>query len=193
MTTICLIRHGETDWNVERRLQGMTDIPLNPRGVQQAEACSAYLASSSYDVLISSPLKRAKKTAEIINQQLHLPLQLMDQFKERYFGDAEGMGYEARRIAYPDKNYPKQENKEDFQARIMKGLQEVTRLYPHQRVLLVAHGAVINTILTTFSGNEHILENNRLMNGCISNIYFENETWNVEDVNRTAHLPNFFQ
>jgi len=190
MTTICLIRHGETDWNVERRLQGTTDIPLNARGIQQAEACSNYLASFSYNVLISSPLKRAKETAEIINQQLHLPLQLMDDFQERYFGDAEGMSYEARRTAYPAKNYPNQEKKEDFHERIMKGLQKVNQLYPDKQVLLVAHGAVIKAILTTFSGNEHILENNMLMNGCISNIQFEKEKWNIKDFNQTAHLPH---
>jgi|SRR5690625_2034765 len=190
MTAICLIRHGETDWNVERRLQGMTDTTLNARGVQQAEACSEYLASSSYDVLISSPLNRAKETAEIINQQLQLPLQLMDEFKERSFGSAEGMSYEARRTAYPDKNYPGQEKKEDFRERIMKGLQEVTQLYPDKQVLLVAHGAVIKAILTTFSGNEHFLENNWLMNGCISNIQFEKEKWNIKDFNWTGHLPN---
>jgi uncharacterized phosphatase len=168
----------------------MTDTPLNARGVQQAEACSEYLASSSYDVLISSPLKRAKQTAEIINQQLQLPLQLMDEFKERSFGSAEGMSYEARRSAYPVKNYPGQEKKEDFHARIMNGLQDVNQSYPEKQVLLVAHGAVIKSILTIFSGNEHILENNWLMNGCISNIQFEKEKWNIKDFNQTAHLPN---
>jgi len=188
LTTICLVRHGETDWNVERRLQGTTDTPLNSTGVKQAQACSVYLASSSYDVLITSPLKRARQTAEIINQQLHLPLQVMTEFKERHFGEAEGMSYEARRSLYPDKNYPNQEEEDDFHERIMTGLQHVNQLYPDQKVLLVSHGAVIKAILKTFSDQENILENDRLMNGCISNIQFHNEKWNVKDFNRTAHL-----
>jgi uncharacterized phosphatase len=106
MTTICLIRHGETEWNAAGILQGTTDIPLNAKGVKQAEACSVYLASSSYDVLISSPLKRAKQTAEIINQKLGLPFHTMSEFQERAFGAAEGMTYEARRAEYPKKKLP---------------------------------------------------------------------------------------
>jgi uncharacterized phosphatase len=190
MTTICLIRHGETDWNVTRRLQGTTDVPLNARGVKQAEACRTYLSSSSYDVLITSPLKRAKQTAEIINQQLQLPLHIMDDFKERSFGEAEGMSYDDRRAVYPEKNYPNQEEEEDFHQRIIAGLWKVTQSYSDQKVLLVNHGAVIKAILQTFSTDKNILENDRLMNGCISNIHFENDKWNIKDFNRTAHLPN---
>lgn len=189
MTTICLIRHGETAWNAAGKLQGTTDIPLNNRGIKQAEACGAYLAASEYDVLISSPLQRAKQTAEIINEQLDLPLHVMDDFKERSFGDGEGMTYDKRRTVYPEKHYPNQEMKADFHQRIMTGLQEVSQRYPNQRVLLVAHGAVIKAILRTFSDNEHLLENDRLMNGCISNIKFEKDTWNIKDFNRTSHLP----
>jgi len=190
MTTICLIRHGETEWNAARRLQGRTDIPLNARGVKQAEACSVYLAASSYDVLITSPLKRAKQTAEIINHKLDLPLHEMEDFQERSFGDAEGMTYEERRAIYPEKNYPNQEDTEDFRRRIMEGFQKVTQLYSDQKVLLVNHGAVIKEILKAFSNDDNILEGDRLMNGCISNIHFENEKWNVKDFNRTAHLPS---
>ncbi len=189
MTTICLIRHGETEWNAAGILQGTTDIPLNAKGVKQAEACSVYLASSSYDVLISSPLKRAKQTAEIINQKLGLPFHTMSEFQERAFGAAEGMTYEARRAEYPKKNYPGQEREEDFHKRIMMGLQKVTELYPGQKVLLINHGAVIKAILKAFSGDDNILEGDRLMNGCISDIHFENEKWKIKDFNRTAHLP----
>lgn len=192
MTTICLIRHGETDWNAAGRLQGKTDIPLNYTGVKQAEACGTFLTSSHYDVLITSPLKRARQTAEIINQLLHLPLIVMDDFAERYFGDAEGMTYDERRTSFPDKNYPNQEETEDFLNRIMTGLQEINQSYPNQKVLLVAHGAVIKAILTHFSEDDTLIPQNRLMNGCISNIHFEKEKWNVKDFNRTEHLNTLF-
>ncbi|OZU89426.1 histidine phosphatase family protein [Virgibacillus indicus] len=188
MTTICLIRHGETDWNAAGRLQGKTDIPLNSKGVKQAEACSTFLTSSHYDVLITSPLKRARQTAEIINQLLHLPLLVMDDFAERYFGDAEGMTYDERSFAFPDKNYPNQEGKEDFSNRIMTGLQHINQSYPDQKVLLVAHGAVIKSVLKAFADDDVSIGENRLMNGCISNIQFENKKWNVKDFNRTEHL-----
>ncbi|PAV28447.1 histidine phosphatase family protein [Virgibacillus profundi] len=192
MTTICLIRHGETDWNAAGRLQGKTDIPLNTTGMKQAEACSTYLTSSSYDVLITSPLKRARQTAEIINNLLHLPFVVMEDFAERYFGDGEGMTYDERRMAFPDKNYPKQEETEDFLNRIMTGLKKINQSYPDQKVLLVAHGAVIKAILAAFSEDDTLIPQNRLMNGCISNIHFENEKWNVKDFNRTEHLNKLF-
>lgn len=63
-TSICLIRHGETDWNVLGKVQGRTDIPLNSTGIVQAEKCAELLKLSKWDVIITSPLKRAKETAE---------------------------------------------------------------------------------------------------------------------------------
>lgn len=96
ISSICFIRHGQTDWNKQGRLQGKTDIPLNDTGRKQAEACGKFLNAADYDVLICSPLQRAKETAQIINLHLILPLIEMDDFKERSFGDAEGMTMEER-------------------------------------------------------------------------------------------------
>lgn len=69
---ICLVRHGETEWNSEGILQGKTDIPLNDLGIQQAEECADYLSQFQWDVVITSPLKRAKQTAEIINKKINV-------------------------------------------------------------------------------------------------------------------------
>src|SRR5690606_40156857 len=91
ITTICLIRHGETDWNAQRRIQGRTDIPLNEKGIQQARECRDFLKNSEWDVIITSPLKRAKQTAEIINEALNIDLIEMDDFIEKSFGDVEGV------------------------------------------------------------------------------------------------------
>lgn len=67
---IYLIRHGETDWNVERKIQGQTDIPLNSNGKQQAEEAANEIANLKIDRIISSDLSRAKETAEIINKKV---------------------------------------------------------------------------------------------------------------------------
>lgn len=96
MTTIYLVRHGETNWNAEKRMQGQTDIPLNDKGEQQATLCGAALKPEDYDVVISSQLQRAKRTAEIINQYLGLPFEVMEDFAERHFGDAEGLTFDER-------------------------------------------------------------------------------------------------
>ena len=68
MTKLCLVRHGETDWNSLGILQGRKDIPLNDTGILQAEECRELLKSTNWDVFITSPLKRTMETAEIINK-----------------------------------------------------------------------------------------------------------------------------
>lgn len=93
MTKICFIRHGETDWNIAGRLQGRTDIPLNESGIKQAQACGASLLQNEWDLMITSPLLRAKETGQIIQQKLNIPLYEKESFIEVAFGDAEGLTY----------------------------------------------------------------------------------------------------
>ncbi|GAB3053722.1 histidine phosphatase family protein [Virgibacillus ainsalahensis] len=188
MTTICLVRHGETDWNFYGKLQGKTDIPLNDTGIIQAEETGKFLNASDYDVIIASPLKRAKRTAEIINTYLDLPFAVMEDFAERSFGDAEGMMLEERKTQYPDKRYPNQEKVEDFHSRVMAGIDKITIEHPDKRVLLVAHGAVINAILSIISNGKIGSGKTKLMNACISNIHFQQDQWNVKNYNQIEHL-----
>ncbi|MGP7818382.1 histidine phosphatase family protein [Niallia sp. 01092] len=188
MTNICLIRHGETDWNSLGKIQGKTDIPLNEKGIKQAENCRDHLKGSNWNVMVTSPLIRAKKTATIINEALNLPLVEMEQFMERSFGEAEGKTREEREKLYPDLQYPNQESREDLIDRILKGLQKVVLDYPNKNVLLVAHGAVIHTILNTLSENQITLENTYLMNACISNIHYNDNKWTIKDYNVVDHL-----
>lgn len=188
MTSICFIRHGETDWNAQGKLQGKTDIPLNPNGKRQAAECGQFLNTDDYDVLVHSPLIRAKQTAEIINDKLNLPMVEMHDFAERSFGDAEGMTIDEREEIYPDRNYPNQEARSDFNERVMEGIAKVNQQYPNQRVLLVAHGAVIGAILSVLSDGEIGNGKTKLMNGCISNIHFQKEKWEIKDFNQVGHL-----
>ena len=74
ITTICLVRHGQTDWNALGKLQGQTDIPLNELGKIQARQCGEFLSEEDWDVIISSPLKRARETAEIISNYIEVPV-----------------------------------------------------------------------------------------------------------------------
>jgi broad specificity phosphatase PhoE len=84
------IRHGETDWNIIERLQGRTDIPLNATGLAQAQQAIPLVTGLGLTHIISSPLQRAHRTAEILNSVLQLPLQLDDNLQERHFGSFEG-------------------------------------------------------------------------------------------------------
>mgnify|MGYP000626705443 CR=1 FL=1 len=87
-----LVRHGETDWNLERRIQGSTDIPLNNTGREQARVTGRLLSSRHWDAIYSSPLSRARETAEIIASEVGLPGPTpVDALVERAYGEAEGL------------------------------------------------------------------------------------------------------
>ncbi|RCW64233.1 histidine phosphatase family protein [Saliterribacillus persicus] len=188
MTQICLVRHGETDWNALGKIQGTTDIPLNETGKKQAEACGAFLKGTDWDVLITSPLKRAKETAEIINTYMDMPLEEMAEFKERSFGDAEGMTPEERTERFPGRIYPNQEEVETLHKRLEMGLEKINDRYKNKRVLLVAHGAVINAILSVFSEGEIGSGKTQLMNACLSNISYKENKWEIANYNQVTHL-----
>ncbi len=188
ITSICLVRHGETDWNVAGRLQGRTDIPLNKNGILQSQQCGEYVQASDWDIIITSPLKRAKQTAEIMNEKVKVPLVEMDEFVERGFGDAEGMTKLECTEKFPDKIYPNQEETEAFHNRVMSGMEKINEHYKDKKVLLVAHGAVINAILAILSKGEIGSGKTRLFNTCISNIDFIQNGWKIKDYNQVAHL-----
>ncbi|MUK88173.1 histidine phosphatase family protein [Ornithinibacillus sp. L9] len=188
MTLICLVRHGETDWNAEGRVQGKTDIPLNQKGREQAELCGESLNPNDYDVLVTSPLQRAKLTAEIMNNYLELPMIEMEDFAERSFGDGEGLTFEERTRLFPDGNYPNKEDRHSFNQRVMGAVNRVSSMYPGKRVLVVAHGAVINQILHTLSNGEIGSGKTKLLNTCISNIHYQEEKWIIKNYNQIDHL-----
>ena len=87
---IYLIRHGETDWNLEQRLQGATDIPLNENGLELARETAQGLKEVPFDLIYTSPLKRAKQTAEILRGERDIPLIEEPRIREICFGIYEG-------------------------------------------------------------------------------------------------------
>jgi uncharacterized phosphatase len=188
ITNICLVRHGVTDWNVLGKLLGRTDIPLNEKGIIQAKECSEFLKAFQWNVIITSPMKRAKQTAEIINNRLNLPLIEMEEFLERGYGDAEGMDLKKRTSMFPDKKYPNQEDQVSLNYRIMVGIQHIKQMYGESKILLVAHGAVINAILAALSNGEVGSGKTNLLNASISNIQFHQDRWRITDFNNITHL-----
>ena len=184
---ICLVRHGETDWNKLGRLQGSSDIPLNETGMMQASLAAQALKDKGYELVITSPLTRAKQTAQMIADLSGLSLIEMDAFKERCFGDAEGLLKEEREQLYPDNKFPNLESYKDLATRLRKGLTEITKL-PYEQVIVVAHGAAINCILAIFSDFEIGSGKTVLLNACTSIISYENEEWKIESYNDVSHL-----
>jgi uncharacterized phosphatase len=184
---ICLVRHGETDWNKLGRLQGSTDIPLNETGIMQATLAAHAVKDKGYEIVVTSPLTRAKQTAQIIADLSGLSLIEMEAFKERSYGDAEGLLKEEREQLYPDNIFPNLESYQDLAARLREGLTEVSK-FPYENLIIVAHGAAINCILAIFSDFEIGSGKTVLLNACTSIITYENDEWKIESYNDVSHL-----
>ena len=153
---IILVRHGETTWNKESRLQGCTDIPLAPAGYEQLRLTGEYLAKAGIpiDRILSSPLQRARKSAEIIAEKINYPAENIlaaPLFIERGFGECEGMVYSDALTKYPDGNYPGMETFEELFERAEKAIHQCEDAYPDQTILVTAHGAIIKAILVVLT------------------------------------------
>lgn len=144
-----LVRHGETDWNRDRRIQGRTDIPLNSEGRRQAAATGALLARHRWDALYTSPLSRAFETADIIAAQLALsPPIAVPELVERNYGAVEGMTAAEVDATYPPgTDVPGRESPADVVARALPALLSIAERHAAQRVIVVAHGGLIRAIL----------------------------------------------
>jgi uncharacterized phosphatase len=149
MTLIFVVRHGETDWNRQRRIQGSTDIPLNSVGREQALATGRLLALRNWDAIITSPLLRARETAEIIASVTgRHSLQSLDDIAERRYGDAEGLTYEQVEAQFPgDSPVPGRESRESVALRAVPALITLADRYPGQSIVVVSHGGVIRSLL----------------------------------------------
>lgn len=144
---IYFVRHGQTDWNIQNRLQGSVDIPLNPTGINQAHILADKLHSTHFDLIISSPLSRALHTANIINENRDIPLMTETSLLERSFGCLEGIkGNEYNKNLFWDytKNYQYKDVEpiQNFFNRIYKYLDFLIKTYPDKSVLLVSHNGV---------------------------------------------------
>lgn len=134
------LRHGQTDWNLQRRCQGQTDIPLNATGINQAQNAKALLADIPIATICASPLGRARQTAEIINEELNCPLVLIEGLQEIGFGSMEGQPFthDSHNSLIADAQNWGGEKLNDFVDRVVEAVEEAST-YPGP-VLIVAHG-----------------------------------------------------
>ncbi len=151
---VFVVRHGQTDWNRELRLQGRENVPLNDEGVSQSKECAALLKTAadryglSFSSIYSSPLSRAMSTAEIIAETLGgikaIPASI---FTERNYGELSGLTLEERKIKFP-KGERQARNVESVPAtadRMKKGLARVSHA-GNRQILVVTHGGVANAL-----------------------------------------------
>ncbi len=145
-----VVRHGQTEWNLENRCQGISDIPLTQKGIDEAYKLQELVKSLNIDVVISSPLSRARETAKILIDN-KLPVNTDDRLTERDWGMNEGMKIdEIDTIDCWDvilnTNVRNIERIQDFMKRISEFLEDIKVRYPDSNVLVVAHSAVLRVI-----------------------------------------------
>lgn len=145
-----VVRHGETIWNVERRVQGITDIPLTEKGMKDAEELQELISTLNIDVVISSPLERARETAKILVNN-SLPINTDDRIKERDWGMNEGALIDTvdRWDCWDVVLNTKVQNIEciqDFMYRVSSFIEDIKVRYKDSNVLIVTHSAVSRVI-----------------------------------------------
>ena len=148
MTTLLLVRHGETDWNAEGRLQGQTDRPLSDFGRQQARQLAAEMADEELEAIYSSDLSRARETAAIVAERLGLPVELDPDLRETDWGSWEGLtAVERDRVEFVG------ESTEGHRERILRALRRISERHPGDgRVLVVTHGGSMRRVQTATLG-----------------------------------------
>ena len=144
-----LVRHGETDWNSQRRIQGTTDIPLNDVGRGQAARTGRLLARRQWDAVVTSPLSRAFETGSIIAGELGLPAPATDgRLVERNYGEAEGLDFDEMQRLFPeDAKVPGREKRSAVAARALDALMDIAHAHPEESVVVVSHGGLIRSVL----------------------------------------------
>lgn len=193
MTTLFLLRHGETDWNRDRRIQGTTDVPLNDTGRVQARSAACTLREHSpVDTpmsVITSDLSRARETARIVTDELGLPAaQTCSALRERGYGEAEGMPLAEfnRRWGGPHAfEITGAEDRAEVRARALTGLGVAVRQLrrstaPSPAALVaVSHGGLIREVLSHASGGELPRPGERVPNGSIVELRWESDRVSV--------------
>ncbi len=204
MTKIWLIRHGQTEWNLAGRYQGQSDIELSAKGVRQAELLAEHLAIENIDhidAVYASDLKRAMKTAACIAKKAGCELQLEPALRELNFGVWEGKTYAAITEQWPEVMHtffarpdllviPEGETFAQLQQRAAKKLEQIARRHAGGSVVIVAHGAIIRTLLAyVLHLPLRYLWSFRQDNTAVNMLHYTDENgWLVELMNSTAHL-----
>ena len=202
VTQFCFVRHGETDWNVELRMQGQIDLALNARGEAQALAVGRYFAGRTADALYSSDLLRARQTAEPAASALRLPMVLMPELRERHFGRCEGLTFaeiearyvdDAAAIVSRDPFYvsPGGESRRQHETRILACIASLIERHPGQKLVVVTHGGVLDVIYRYVHGlPSDAPRDYPIPNAGINWLAISNTRWAIEAWGEVKHLAD---
>jgi probable phosphoglycerate mutase len=192
MTVLAFIRHGSTDWNIEGRMQGQQNVPLNEEGRKQAYLLGQRLAAESWDFIVSSDLLRASETAEIINSYLSKQILYDQRLRELSFGQIEGTTKEERQSKWGANWREKNLGIEGREAAAERGtdcIKEIMGRFPDKKIIVVTHGTLLKEMLQRFelTGVE-VNAQCLLQNTSVTVLKRTNESWETLVYGCVEHL-----
>jgi len=184
MTRLYLVRHGQTDWNLEGRWQGHADVPLNDRGLQQAAQIAEALAGAGLKAIYSSDLQRARQTAQLLAEAAGLEVRVDARLREIHQGEWQGLLVDEIQARYGEIFHqrhrdpaafapPGGETAAQVKARLLEAIGEICRRHPDERVAIVSHGFAL-ALLRTHFGNHPMTD--------VWGLIPENDEWIEIDV-----------
>lgn len=202
-TRIIAIRHGETSWNVDARIQGQLDIGLNDNGRWQARRVGEALAGEPISAVYSSDLSRAHATAEHVAQKIGVAVVPHRGLRERSFGMFEGKTFDEIHANWPEhaqnwrKRIPEWQPPEggesllELRARVTRTLQELAERHPGEQIVVVAHGGVLDALYRVATGQEvNSPRTWELPNGAINRLLWTHQGFTLVGWSDTSHLDD---
>jgi probable phosphoglycerate mutase len=200
---VYITRHGETEWNIKGRIQGCLDSPLTEQGIFGAERLSEVIVSKDIDIIISSPLLRAYRTAIIAAGDSNIPVVTRDCLKEINCGEFQGYGFQEVWEVHPELKdiikmdpynfkYPGGESLKEFNERVISGFESILEEYKNTNVLIVGHGGTIKCITSYISkeGDSKTWFANVVDNCSLTEFDYNSGEFNLVDYNNTVHMKN---
>lgn len=202
MVTLYITRHGETEWNLQKRMQGWCDSPLTIAGVKAAHALGKRLASISFNAVYASPSGRTVDTAQIICQNRQLPIFFKQQLKEIHVGEWQGMRAEDIKERYPQQydayyndplHYQSIEGESFLQVleRSVSLIDEITTKYDADATVLIVTHAVVKKLLIAYFNNQsiaHVWEPPFIHGTSLTIVHIDDGCVTIELIGDTSHI-----
>lgn len=199
-TRLCIVRHGETAWNAEHRVQGQLDIPLNDVGLRQAQAVGKVLGKERFDVIYASDLERTRQTAAPTARLLAMEVLLDKELRERHYGMFERLTYAEVKVKHaaeyarfaardPDFDFRGGESLTAFTARSLAALAKIAGAHEGGQVLIFTHGGVLDELYRHVNGLPvSSIRNFGIPNCGLNRVEFALARWQIQAWADVAHL-----
>jgi len=200
-TRICFIRHGETDWNVSKLIQGQTNIPLNKTGIEQALVLASRAASYNFSAIISSDLIRAFDTAKLVAERCGLEVKIQPLLRERHYGIFQGISADEGSKRYPkpyadymardlEYDFETGESLNNFTERVYESIEILTSHFRGQTIAAITHAGVLDIVYRKATGRTINSPRDFDIPNCALNwFHFDSQGWHLEAWN-ADHLEN---